>query len=131
MENKKNTGLPGGLLILLAGVFWGSMGIFTRPLNAFGFSSLHLVFLRLGLGAAVFALPAHPVSTALRWGYVGVTGLYAAATFLSSFSLNPFMWLLTWLGVVASHLWYGIRFMQGLCASRAPCEYIGRDHAGK
>ena len=56
MENKTNTGLPGGLLILLAGVFWGSMGIFTRPLNAFGFSSLHLVFLRLGLGAAVFAL---------------------------------------------------------------------------
>ena len=50
MENKTNTGLPGGLLILLAGVFWGSMGIFTRPLNAFGFSSLHLVFLRLGLG---------------------------------------------------------------------------------
>ena len=56
MENKTNTGLSGGLLILLAGVFWGSMGIFTRPLNAFGFSSLHLVFLRLGLGAAMFAL---------------------------------------------------------------------------
>ena len=56
MENKTNTGLSGALLILLAGVFWGSMGIFTRPLNAFGFSSLHLVFLRLGLGAAVFAL---------------------------------------------------------------------------
>ena len=56
MENKKNTGLSGALLILLAGVFWGSMGVFTRPLNAFGFSSLHLVFVRLGLGAAVFAL---------------------------------------------------------------------------
>ena len=83
------------------------------------------------LGAAVFALPAHPAAAALRWCYIGVTGLYAAATFLSSFSLNPFMWLLTWLGVVASHLWYGIRFMQGLCAARAPCEYIGRDHAGK
>ena len=56
MKNKRNTGVPGGLLILLAGVFWGSMGTFTRPLNAFGFSSLHLVCLRLGLGAAVFAL---------------------------------------------------------------------------
>ena len=55
MENKTNTGLPGRLLILLAGGFWGSMGIFTRPLNAFGFSSLHLVFLLLGLGAAVSA----------------------------------------------------------------------------
>ena len=81
------------------------------------------------LGGGVFALPAHPATTALQWAYVGVTGLYAAATFLSSFSLNPVMWFLTWMGVVTSHLWYGIRFMQGLCASRAPCEYIGRDHA--
>ena len=82
------------------------------------------------LGGAVFALPAHPVTTVLRWTYVGVTGFYAGVTFLSSFCLNPFMWIVTWLGVVASHLWYGVRFLQGLCASRAPCEYIGRDHAG-
>ena len=82
------------------------------------------------LGGVVFALPAHPVTTVLRWTYIGVTGFYAGMTFLSSFSLNPFMWVVTWLGVVTSHLWYGIRFMQGLCSSRAPCEYIGRDHAG-
>ena len=82
------------------------------------------------LGGVVFALPAHPVTTVLRWTYIGVTGFYAGMTFLSSFSLNPVMWFLTWMGVVTSHLWYGIRFMQGLCSSRAPCEYIGRDHAG-
>jgi glycosyltransferase involved in cell wall biosynthesis len=82
------------------------------------------------LGGVVFALPEHPVTTVLRWTYIGVTGFYAGMTFLSSFSLNPFMWVVTWLGVVTSHLWYGIRFMQGLCSSRAPCEYIGRDHAG-
>ncbi len=82
------------------------------------------------LGGVVFALPTHPVTTALRWTYIGVTGFYAGMTFLSSFSLNPFMWVVTWLGVVTSHLWYGIRFLQGLCSSRAPCEYIGRDHAG-
>ncbi|MBR1588742.1 MAG: glycosyltransferase [Kiritimatiellae bacterium] len=81
------------------------------------------------LGGVAFALPANPATEALRWGYVGGTGLYAVATLLSSFSLNPFMWLFTWLGVVASHLWYGVRFMQGLCAARAPCEYIGGDHA--
>ena len=83
------------------------------------------------LGGAVFALPTHPVTTALRWTYVGVTGFYAGMTLLSSFSLNPFMWVVTWLGVVTSHLWYGVRFLQGLCSSHAPCEYIGRDHAGK
>jgi glycosyltransferase involved in cell wall biosynthesis len=90
-----------------------------------------LFFLGSILGGAVFALPAHPVTTALRWTYVGVMGLYLCATFLSSFSINPAMWVATWLGVVSSHLWYGFRFLQGLCASRAPCEYIGRDHAGK
>ncbi len=89
-----------------------------------------LFVIGLVAGAAVFALPEHPVATALRWTYLGVAGLYAAATLLASFSFNPVMWVLTWLGVAASHVWYGIRFMQGLCAARAPCEYIGRDHAG-
>ena len=64
----------------------------------------------------------------LRWTYFGVTGFYAAATLVTSFALNPAMWLVTWLGVVASHIWYGIRFVFGLCAAKAPCEYIGRDH---
>ena len=66
---------------------------------------------------------------ALRWTYFGVTGLYAVATLATTFALNPAMWIVTWLGVVASHIWYGIRFVCGLCASKAPCEYIGRDHA--
>ena len=65
----------------------------------------------------------------LRWTYFGVTGFYALATLLASFALNPAMWLMTWLGVVTSHIWYGIRFFCGLCAAKAPCEYIGRDHA--
>lgn len=95
-----------------------------------GYFAPSLFVLGVLLGAAAFALPAHPAATALRTAYVCGLGLYAGATFLASFSLNPSMWLLTWLGVVASHLWYGIRFLQGLCAARAPCEYIGRDHAG-
>ena len=53
MRNGKGSG---ALLILLSGVFWGSMGIFMRPLSSCGFSALHLVFLRLGLGALLFAL---------------------------------------------------------------------------
>ena len=81
------------------------------------------------LGAFAFVLPACPVVNILRLAYMATVGLYAVVTFLSSFSRNPFMWLVTWLGVVASHIWYGIKFIQGLFASRAPCEYIGRDHA--
>jgi len=55
--------------------------------------------------------------------------VYLLITGLSSFTFNPLMWSATWVGVIATHLTYGIRFVQGLCARKAPCEYIGRDHA--
>jgi len=55
---------------------------------------------------------------------------YVVLTALSSFSLNPVKWALTWLGVFSSHVWYGVQFARGICASRAPCEFIGKDHAG-
>ena len=55
---------------------------------------------------------------------------YCAATCASTFSFNPFRWIVTEMGVFASHLWYGVQFFRGLCASKAPCEFIGKDHAG-
>ena len=54
---------------------------------------------------------------------------YAAATMISTFSFNPFKWIVTEMGVFLSHVWYGVQFMRGLCASKAPCEFIGKDHA--
>ena len=54
---------------------------------------------------------------------------YAVLTLASTFSLNPLRWAVTELGVVLSHVWYGIQFLRGLCASKAPCEFIGKDHA--
>ena len=54
---------------------------------------------------------------------------YAAATVLTTFSLNPFRWAVTEMGVILSHVWYGIQFLRGLCAAKAPCEFIGKDHA--
>lgn len=53
---------------------------------------------------------------------------YLALVAVSTFSLNPVTWLLCAAGVVASHICYGIRFLHGLCARKAPCEYIGKDH---
>lgn len=44
----------GPMLILLAGCFWGSMGIFVRRLGAFGFSSIQIVSIRVTLAALVF-----------------------------------------------------------------------------
>lgn len=55
-------------------------------------------------------------------------GFYFALLFLTSFSFNILTWLLTATGVFASHVWYGIRFLQGLFAAKAPCEFIGKDH---
>ena len=54
--------------------------------------------------------------------------LYAVLALATSFAFNPVSWLLTAIGVFASHVTYGIRFIQGLCASKAPCEFIGKDH---
>ena len=45
----------GPLLILLAGCFWGSMGIFVRKLEAFGFSPVQIVAVRVTLAALFFA----------------------------------------------------------------------------
>ena len=54
MENKQRN--IGPALIILAAVFWGSMGIFVRRLNAFGFTSIQIVSIRITLAALIFSL---------------------------------------------------------------------------
>ena len=44
------------LLIILAGCFWGSMGIFVRRLTGYGFSSIQIVSIRVTLAALFFAI---------------------------------------------------------------------------
>lgn len=44
----------GPALIILAGCFWGSMGIFVRKLSACGFSSIQIVSIRVTLAALFF-----------------------------------------------------------------------------
>lgn len=51
---KKNTAALGSALIILAGVFWGSMGLFVRALTDYGFDSIQIVALRLSVAAVVF-----------------------------------------------------------------------------
>lgn len=51
----KNIKIPGTGLILLSGIFWGLMGLFVRTFSAYGFGSAHVAFLRLGVGALIFA----------------------------------------------------------------------------
>ena len=56
--------------------------------------------------------------------------LYVALVLLTTFALNPATWALTAAGVIATHVTYGVRFLCGLLANKAPCEFIGKDHAG-
>ena len=46
----------GPLLIILAGCFWGSMGIFVRRLGAWGFTSVQIVSIRITLAALFFRI---------------------------------------------------------------------------
>ena len=55
MNEKKRRAL-GPVLILLAGCFWGCMGIFVRRLGAYGFDAIQIVSIRVTLAAAVFWL---------------------------------------------------------------------------
>jgi drug/metabolite transporter (DMT)-like permease len=52
-KSKRNIG---PLLIILAGCFWGSMGIFVRRLTAFGFTSVQIVSIRVTLAALFFCI---------------------------------------------------------------------------
>ena len=52
-KNKRNIG---PVLIILAGCFWGSMGIFVRKLTEYGFSSVQIVSVRVTLAALVFCI---------------------------------------------------------------------------
>lgn len=51
----KNRQKFGPLLIIVAGCFWGSMGIFVRQLASRGFTSVQIVSIRVTLAALVFS----------------------------------------------------------------------------
>ena len=54
MKNRKWN--IGPILIIIAGCFWGSMGIFVRKLSTYGFSSIQIVAIRVTLAAVVFSI---------------------------------------------------------------------------
>ena len=91
--------------------------------------SLFVVYLAAlaALGVVACAAPAARPGAFVACAFAPLA-LYVILVAGSAFALNPLAWLLTGLGIFASHVWYGVEFVRGLCASKAPCEYIGRDH---
>ncbi|MDD2600626.1 MAG: glycosyltransferase [Kiritimatiellae bacterium] len=67
----------------------------------------------------------HPVLKVL---YLSTIAIYLLATLISSASVRPAMWMVTWLGVMATHLVYGARYLTGILARRMPCETAQFDH---
>lgn len=84
----------------------------------------------LALWLPVSAFPTVPESFAwyAQAAFPLPLAFYSALVLLTSFSFNPLTWFLTAAAVFTSHVWYGLRFLQGLFAAKAPCEFIGKDH---
>lgn len=82
-------------------------------------NSLHLsYFVPTAFVAGFFLLP-------FLWPLYAIYGILVL---LTTWAINPLVWLLTALGVFVTHFAYGVKFVQGLLASKAPCEFIGKDH---
>ncbi len=96
-------------------------------------NSLHLSYFVPSLFVAyIVALAAFlpfPLPAWMRLAAAAPAMLYFALALLTSFSTSPAMWIATFAGVVATHATYGVRFVQGLFAKSAPCEFIGKDRA--
>ena len=95
------------------------------PATSLRISYLIPTFFVLGLVVGAVLACLHPW---LRIAYFAVLAFYMLITFLSSVSLSPARWLVTWLGVMATHVVYGVRFAQGLLSRRMPCEVAAFDH---
>ncbi len=69
----------------------------------------------LFLVGVVVGLPLSFVHPVFKWIYMAVLAVYLFLTLVSSHYLrNPLGWLVTWAGVVATHLTYGFFFLRGL-----------------
>ena len=91
-------------------------------------NSLHLAYFMPSMLTAYLALCLPAAAVFGGWTLFPLW-IYLTAAAVTSISANPLKWAVTLAGVAATHVWYGIKFMQGITARKAPCEFIGKDHA--
>lgn len=60
--------------------------------------------------------------------YLGAVGCYLLVTFFAAAAKSPRVWWLTWLGVMATHVVYGTRFILGFFSRSLPGEVRQFDH---
>ena len=95
------------------------------PATSFKLSYLMPSLFVIGVVAGIPLCFVHPLLKAV---YLGTIGFYLTLTFISSFSIRPSMWLVTWLGVITTHFVYGVRFLTGILSKQMPCEAVQFDH---
>lgn len=78
----------------------------------------------------VFGIPVCLGVPVLWWVYVPIVSLYALLTAADALLEAPSLRQSAcfWVGLVATHLWYGIRFIQGVFSHRMPCGVVPFDH---
>ncbi len=79
----------------------------------------------LGLTAGPALVVLHPW---LRTTWLATVGAYLGLTFLYAFHRHLRTWLIVWLGIMATHLVYGVRFLQGFLSRLAPQTVQTFDH---
>lgn len=96
------------------------------PDTSFRLSYLIPTFFVAGVAAGAVLACLFP---RLRLFYLAALSLYGLVTLLSSLSVHaPLLGLTAWLGVIATHFVYGVRFAQGLLSRHMPCEVAAFDH---
>ena len=95
------------------------------PKNSLHFGYLVPSLFLVGLVTGPFIARLHPW---LARTYATVVAVYLFLTLATTFHKRFSTWFPTWLGVVATHLVYGFRFMVGLLARRMPCGVAAFDH---
>ncbi len=78
----------------------------------------------------VLGIPAIILWPLLMPVYFGVLAFYGIITFVFSFHKSPIDWLIVWLGIILTHLWYGVRFIEGVLFGKMPNEVRAFDHGG-
>ncbi len=111
-----------GRYALHRGYFARRIGLNSRRLS-YHLPSLFVLGL---LGGMPFAF------TAFWWAllYIGGVTFYLLITLIDAIIEAPLKRTIIpmWWGILLSHLWYGIRFLQGLCSRQMPCGVRPFDH---
>lgn len=104
-------------------------GYFARRigLNSRRLSYMIPSFFVLGL---TFGIPVCIYLPCLWWVYIPVVALYGLLTLADALLETPSIrqFATFWVGLVTTHLWYGVRFIQGVLSRRMPCGVLPFDH---